>query len=170
MIRVEEDRMSAHPVSPPPVAGTVLELIERTRTGLLQACHAPTAEERFRLAHLAALRAAAAVLAADARRSARSGPRNVWAVLPGVAPELAEWAGFFEGTARRRNQLDQGALSVATREADDLVRQVEAFLELVLAHLGLPMVEPFTACVAPTSAAADRPVPIDTTKPTIRLG
>lgn len=143
--------MSARPVSPAPVAGTVLDLVERTRVGLLQACHAETAEDRFRLAHLAALRAAAAVLAADARRSPRSGPRNVWALLPRVAPELAEWAQFFAGTARRRSRVESGELLVSTREADDLVRQVEAFLELVLAHLGLPMVESFTACVAPTS-------------------
>lgn len=144
--------MSAHPVSPAPVAGTVLDLIERTRIGLLQACHAESAEERYRLAHLAALRAAAAVLAVDARRSRRSGPRNVWAVLPGAAPELAEWAAFFESTAKRRSQVERGVLLMTTREADDLVRQVEAFLELVLAHLGLPMVESFTACVAPTGA------------------
>lgn len=144
--------MSAHSASPAPVAGTVLDLVDRTRAGLLQACHAETAEDRFRLAHLAALRAAAAVLAADARRSRRPGPRNVWAVLPGVAPELAEWAQFFEGTARRRNRVEGGALVMSTREADDLVRQVESFLELVLAHLGLPMVESFTACMAPTGA------------------
>ncbi|RNI24430.1 SAV_6107 family HEPN domain-containing protein [Flexivirga caeni] len=145
--------MSAHPVSPAPVAGAVLDLVDRTRIGLLQACHAETADERFRLAHLAALRAAAAVLAADARRNPRSGPRNVWAVLPGVAPELAEWAQFFEGTARRRALVEQGTVLMPTREADDLVRQVEAFLELVLVHLGLPMGESFTACVAPTSTA-----------------
>ena len=146
-------RSSVHPTPPTPVAGTVLELIDRTRTGLLQACHADAADERYRLAHLAALRAAAAVLAADARRTPGSGPRNVWAVLPAVAPELAEWAQFFEGTARRRGQLDRGVVVVPTREADDLVRQVEIFLELVLAHLGLPMGESFTACVAPTGHA-----------------
>lgn len=143
-------RSPVHPKSPTPVAGTVLDLIDRTRIGLLQACHAETADERYRLAHLAALRAAAAVLAADARRSPGSGPRNVWAVLPSIAPELAEWAQFFEGTARRRSQLDRGAVALSTREADDLVRQVETFLELVLAHLGLPMGDSFTACVAPT--------------------
>lgn len=143
--------MSAHPISPAPIAATVLDLVERTRIGLLQACHAETAEERYRLAHLAALRAAAAVLATDARRSARSGPRNVWAVLPAVAPEFAEWAEFFAGTARRRGRVESGSVLLSTREADDLVRQVEVFLELVLAHLGLPMGESFTACVTPTN-------------------
>lgn len=144
-------RSSVRSMSPVPVAGTVLDLIDRTRVGLLQACHAGTADERYHLAHLAALRAAAAVLAADARRAPGSGPRNVWAVLPAVAPELAEWAQFFEGTARRRSQLDRGVVVVSTREADDLVRQVEAFLERVLAHLGLPMGDSCTTCVAPTA-------------------
>lgn len=136
--------------SPAPVAGTVLDLIDRTRIGLLQACHADSAEERYQLAHLSALRAAAAVLAADARRTPGSRPRNVWAVLPTVVPELAEWAQFFEGTARHRAAVDRGVSVMSTREADDLVRQVETFLELVLGHLGLPMSESFTACVAPT--------------------
>ncbi|MGN6413124.1 SAV_6107 family HEPN domain-containing protein [Flexivirga sp.] len=145
-------RPPAHPLPPTPVAGTVLDLVDRTRVGLLQACHADTADERYRLAHLSALRAAAAVLAADARRTPGSRPRNVWTVLPTVAPELAEWAQFFEGSARRRSQLERGVLVISTREADDLVRQVETFLELVLAHLGLPMCESFTACVAPTGA------------------
>lgn len=143
-------RSPVHPTSPTPVAGTVLDLVDRTRVGLLQACHAESADERYRLAHLAALRAAAAVLAADARRAPGSRPRNVWAVLPAVAPELSEWAQFFEGSARRRSALDRGAVTVSTRDADDLVRQVEIFLELVLAHLGLPMGESFTACIAPT--------------------
>ncbi|WP_265444053.1 SAV_6107 family HEPN domain-containing protein [Flexivirga meconopsidis] len=142
-------RRSARPTAPTAVAGAVLDLVERTRTGLLQACHATRADERYRLAHLAALRAAAAVLAADARRSAGSRPRNVWSVLPAVAPELSEWAAFFEGSAARRQLLERGAAEVSTREADDLVRQVETFLELVLTHLGLPMMESFTACVAP---------------------
>lgn len=141
---------SAQHLAPTPVAGTVLDLIDRTRLGLLRACHAESADERYQFAHLAALRAAAAVLAADARRAPGSRPRNVWAVLPTVAPELAEWADFFAGTAQRRAQVERGALILSTREADDLVRQVETFLELVLAHLGLPMVESFTACVAPT--------------------
>lgn len=146
-------RSPVHLTSPTPVAGTVLDLIDRTRLGLLQACHAGTAEERYRLAHLAALRAAAAVLAADARRSPGSGPRNVWAVLPTIAPELAEWAQFFEGSARLRSRLDSGVAFVSTRDADDLVRQVEAFLERVLIHLGLPMADPCTDRVAPTAPA-----------------
>lgn len=130
-------------------ASVVLDLTERSRTGLLHACRAETAQDRYRLAHLAALRAAAAVLAADARRSPGSAPRNVWSVLPQVAPELAEWADFFAASATQLRRYERGGLEPATREADDLVRQVEGFLELVLAHLGLPMTESFVACMAP---------------------
>ncbi|TWE12998.1 SAV_6107 family HEPN domain-containing protein [Rudaeicoccus suwonensis] len=134
----------------PAVATAALELVDRTRTGLLLACHASTADDRFQLAHLAALRAGGALLAGAAPGARRSAPRNVWATLPAVAPDLSEWADFFTGTAAIRAEIERGARHVSTREADDLVRQVETFLELVLAHLGLPMMESFTACVAPT--------------------
>jgi hypothetical protein len=49
-----------------------------------------------------------------------------------VAPELAEWAGFFELVASRRGPA-------TAREADDLLRQAETFLELVCRSLGLPV-------------------------------
>lgn len=124
---------------PAPVAGTVLDLVDRSRSGLLAACHAQAASERFMLAHLGALRAAAALLAATGQIGKRSRPRSVWDAVAKSAPELTEWAVFFAGTARRRQAIERGSLEVTTREADDLVRQAETFLELVLAQLGLPV-------------------------------
>jgi hypothetical protein len=94
------------------------------------------------LAHLAALRGAAAVLAARARPSspaaARRGPRSAWALLAQAAPELAEWAGFFAAGAGKRAAAEAGLDAVTTREADDLLRDVETFLALVDTTLGLP--------------------------------
>lgn len=135
-----------------PVAGAVLDLVERSRTGLLAACHAAGAGERFTLAHLAALRAGAALLAARGQAGRRSRPRSVWETIPAVAPELTEWAAFFAGTARRRQELERGA-EASVREADDLVRQAETFLELVLAHLGLPVQTSVTTCITPITRA-----------------
>ncbi|CAG7572930.1 hypothetical protein FB554_1073 [Barrientosiimonas humi] len=135
-----------------PVAGAVLELVERSRTGLLAACHASGAAERFTLAHLAALRAGAALLAARGQAGRRSRPRSVWETIPAAAPELTEWATFFAGTARRRQELERGA-EASVREADDLVRQAETFLELVLAHLGLPVQASVTTCITPITRA-----------------
>jgi hypothetical protein len=111
-------------------ATTVLELLERAEASLLAACHSREVDQRHQHARLGALRAAAALVAARTTGSA-SGPRSLWVVLPVVAPELAEWAGFFAAATRRTG-------TPSTREADDLLRQAEAFLDLVRAGLGLP--------------------------------
>jgi hypothetical protein len=114
-------------------------LLDRSRTGLLQAAAARRAAERYVAAHLAALRAAAAVLAVRGRPSTRSGPRSVWEVLPRIAPELGEWAAFFASTASRRAAVEAGRGEVITaRDADDLLRDAEAFHHLVESILGLP--------------------------------
>jgi len=109
---------------------------------LLAAATATTPSERYVAAHLAALRAASAVLAARARPldagGRRQPPRSVWALLPGVAPELLEWAGFFAAGAGRRAAAEAGLPGVVTaRDADDLLRDAETFLGLVETTLGL---------------------------------
>ncbi len=55
-----------------------------------------------------------------------------------VAPELTEWAQFFASGAARRAAAQAGLPVVDTRDADDLVRQVETFLTVVETTLGLP--------------------------------
>ena len=134
--------MSSHssvmtaPVSPLP-AGTLLALARR---GLVEASSAERPAERYATAHLAALRAAAAVLACRARPvggTRRSRPTSAWVLLAGVAPELAEWAGFFAAGARKRAAAEAGLPSAVTpREADDLVRDAETFLSVVETTLG----------------------------------
>lgn len=136
-------------IPPGPTAGTVLDLLERSRGVLLQACHSSTAAERYTQAHLAALRAGAALLAARTVPSRRSRPRSVWEVLPTVAPELTEWAIFFADSGRRRLALERGADVVTARDADDLVRSGEHFLELVRALLHLPCEVPLAAELTP---------------------
>lgn len=72
-------------------------------------------------------------------RSIRSRPRSAWALLPSVAPELAEWAAFFSAGAGKRAAAEAGlSRAVQAREADDLVRDAETFLALVETTLGLP--------------------------------
>ena len=125
---------------------------------------ARTPAERYAAAHLAALRAAAAVLACRARpASGRRGPRSVWVVLPEVAPELGEWAAFFAAGAGKRAAAEAGLpAAVSTREADDLLRDATAFLALVEATLGLSH-QPFLPTRSrrsPSSAdPSDRPPP-----------
>src|SRR5688500_4993250 len=123
-------------------AGTLLALARR---GLVEAAGTERPGERYATAHLAALRAAAAVLACRARPAdgsspggRRSRPTSAWVLLATVAPELAEWAAFFAAGARKRAAAEAGLPSAVTaREADDLVRDVEAFLSVVETTLGL---------------------------------
>jgi len=91
-----------------PLASTALDLLDRSRASLLSACHADTVAERYVEAHLAALRAAAALLAARSKPSRSSQLRSVWEVLPQVAPELTEWAVFFAASAKRRAAFELG--------------------------------------------------------------
>jgi hypothetical protein len=117
-------------------------LLQLSRRGLFEAAELGPAGLRYATAHLAALRAAAAVLADRARPVApgrRRGPVSVWALLAVVAPELAEWASFFSAGAAKRAAAEAGIPRVVTaREADDLVRDAERFLSVVVTTLGLP--------------------------------
>jgi hypothetical protein len=116
------------------------ELIDLARRGLAEAVRTPADGLRYATAHLAALRAAAAVLAARARPE--PGRRNritsVWALLATVAPELGEWAAFFAAGASKRAAAEAGIPRAVTgREADDLIRAAEQFVEVVAVSLGL---------------------------------
>ena len=68
-----------------------LGLLAQARAGLAEARFVLDPGERFRLAHLAALRVAAALFAARSRPATR--PRRLksaWALVEAVAPELSE--------------------------------------------------------------------------------
>lgn len=131
--------MTATTLARPPVSPAARMLLDRSRAGLLQACAARTCGERYVAAHLAALRAAAAVLAVRGRPSMRGGPRSVWEVLPRIVPELGEWAAFFSATASRRAAVEAGrGESISVRDADDLLRDAEAFHHVAESVLGLP--------------------------------
>jgi SAV_6107-like HEPN len=120
------------------------ELLVLARRCLVAAGLASAPGDRYAAAHLAALRAAAAVLAARAqptgpghgRQSRR--PTSAWVLLARVAPELGEWAAFFAAGARKRAAAEAGLSgAVSVREADDLLRDAETFLALVETTLGL---------------------------------
>jgi hypothetical protein len=116
------------------------ELLAIARRGLAEAAQTPADGLRYATAHLAALRAAAAVLAALARPEPgrRNRVTSVWTLLAGVAPELSEWASFFAAGASKRAAAEAGIpRAVTTREADDLIRAAEQFVEVVAVSLGL---------------------------------
>ena len=122
------------PVLPAPT------LLLLARQGLDDAGSTLGPGQRYALAHLAALRGAAAVLACRARPAAtpttgsarKSRPTSAWVLLTAVAPELGEWAAFFAAGARKRAAAEAGLSGVVTpREADDLLRDATSFLDVV---------------------------------------
>lgn len=115
-----------------PRHGSAMVLLEQSRHSLVDAECAADPADRYVGAHLAALRAAAAVLAARGRPRGRARPTSAWTLLPGVAPELAEWATFFAAGSATRIAAQAGVTrTVTSRDADDLVRQTGQFLVLV---------------------------------------
>jgi hypothetical protein len=119
----------------------VLTLLQSARQGLAEAADEDGAGSRYVAAHLAALRAAAAIVAArpDAGTGPRrKGPKSVWELLPRVEPALSEWAAFFAAGARKRAAAEAGlARAVSAAEADDLLRDAETFLSLAEDALGV---------------------------------
>jgi hypothetical protein len=119
--------------------GSPLSLLAHARTVLADAQRSADPGERFRLAHLSALRTAAAVCA-ERGRPGRSRRRltSIWVVLERVAPEYGEWATLFAAGATLRAAVEAGAVSaVSPRAADDEVRAATQFLALVEGALGL---------------------------------
>lgn len=117
-----------------------VELVYSAKESLCEAHQSPLPHDRYAAAHLAALRAAAAVLADRAQVAAgprRHRIRSVWEVLPRIAPEFAEWADFFAAGARKRASAEAGIPCVTSREADDLMRDSERFLLQVAETLNL---------------------------------
>jgi len=111
------------------------------RLGLAEAETETDAGTRYIGAHLAALRAAAAIVAARGEPgtgSRRRKPRSVWELLPQVEPALAEWAAFFAASAAKRAAAEAGLPRAASaREADDLLRDAATFLSVAERALGL---------------------------------
>lgn len=120
--------------------------LERSAESLREAITSSDVPQRYALAHVAALRATAALLAARAQPLpvAKRRQKNAWVLLAEVAPEFTEWATFFSSGAQKRSAAEAGSRRAVTeREADDLVRDADRFLALVETALGLSGHAPF---------------------------
>ena len=131
-----------------PSAASTLELVERARADLLEACHSRDVAERYRQSRLGAMRAAAALVSARSRGARVSGPQSLWDLVPAAAPELTEWAEFFAVATAHPGH--SGRAAVTAREADDLLRQAETFIGLVCRSLGLPVTPAHHDVLVPT--------------------
>ena len=129
---------------PPALPAAAAQLLDQAHRGLAEAAGCVDPRERYATAHLAALRGAAAVLAARTRpEPGHRRPRSAWVLIGQVAPELAEWAAFFAAGAAKRAAAEAGLSSAVTeREADDLVRDVATFLGVVETAISRPLPEP----------------------------
>ena len=127
-------------MNPYALPATTHSYLARSAESLSEAIAADEVPTRYACAHVAAQRAAAALLAARAHpEPARRRPqKNAWVLLAEVAPELAEWARFFAAGAGKRAAAEAGSRRAVTeREADDLVRDADRFLAVVEQSLGL---------------------------------
>jgi SAV_6107-like HEPN len=126
---------------PRQLPATALSLLRAARAGLTEAESEGDPATRYISAHLAALRAAAAILAARGEPGTgarRRRPRSVWELLPQVAPALTEWAAFFAASAAKRAAAEAGLPRAASaREADDLLRDASTFVAVAERALGL---------------------------------
>lgn len=114
-----------------PVSQVAKDLLADAGRGLGRAIRADQPTDRYAAAHLAALRGAAALLATRAKPG-RTRQASAWELMAKVAPEFSEWAAFFAAGSAKRQAAEAGiSRFVTAREADDMVRQCAAFLDLI---------------------------------------
>jgi len=144
-------------MNPHVLPATTHSYLARSAESLSEAINATDVPTRYACAHVAALRAAAALLAARAHPAParRRRQKNAWVLLSEVSPELDEWARFFAAGANKRAAAEAGSTRAVTdREADDLVRDADRFLGVVEQALGLVPHLPFTGRVVAARPAA----------------
>jgi hypothetical protein len=115
-----------------PSSRRAAELLTRADAELLAAQFSPEPWERFSHAHLAALRAGAALVASRGKPGGRRPPRSVWGMVGVVAPELRRWAEHFEEAARLRSAVEAGRFDVVSAErGDQALCDAEDFVDAV---------------------------------------
>lgn len=98
------------------------------------------AAEMFRLAYVAAVRGAAAVLAVGGAVGGpgvgRSRSRNAWVMLSARSPEFLAWAEYFSAHSSARAAIEAGITSnVGADRAEVLLAETRRFLDDVEAYL-----------------------------------
>lgn len=127
-----------------PIPGSVASLLSQARQTWAEAVLEPQPAEKYRNAHIAALRAAASVLALKARPALTGTrrPTSAWVLLDRLAPELSEWSAYFSYSAQRRAAIEAGSVSVVSeRDADDLLRAAGEFIAIVERMAGMLSLE-----------------------------
>jgi hypothetical protein len=111
-------------------------LLGRARALLIEAAAAKTPDDCYLLAHLAALRTAAALLAAQDGPAPKR-PSSAWTLLERSEPLFAERAAEFAAGARLRAAIEVGLINAASVEAaQSQLRSALDFLAEAEHHLG----------------------------------
>lgn len=122
----------------PPLGPAVFDALDRARAALQEASNEETAARRYATAHVAALRASAAVLAARPGSRSSRGSRSAWSLLGRAEPALEDWAAYFAAGAAKRAASEADLPGAATEaEAEELITAVGEFLEVIEHLLGL---------------------------------
>lgn len=120
----------------------VAGLLESAVRDLSDASASPDAGERYVHAHLAALRAAAALVvvrSGQERLPRRARLRSVWELLAVTVPEFAGQARSFAAGAHKREAAGAGLPhAVTSQEADVLLGEAKTLLEAAQAAAGEP--------------------------------
>jgi hypothetical protein len=121
------------------MSASSVALLTQARGLVLDAARTGDPGERFRLAHLAALRVAAAAVAQRGRpASVRRKLISVWLLLDKVAPGYAYWSGYFAAGAVVRAAVEAGTPNpVCADVADAQLAAATAFLAEVAGELGM---------------------------------
>jgi SAV_6107-like HEPN len=125
------------PTTQPPVPDSALDLLARSDAEVVAATLASAPDETLLHAHLAALRAGAALVQVRGRPGGRPAPRTVWDMVAVLAPELAAWAAFFADNAGTRSAVEAGRGDlVDARRAERALAAAEDFQTAVRAAIG----------------------------------
>jgi len=125
------------PTTQPPVPDSALDLLARSDAELVAATLASAPDETLLHAHLAALRAGAALVQVRGRPGGRPAPRTVWDMVAVLAPELAAWAAFFADNAGTRSAVEAGRGDLVDgRRAERALAAAEDFQTAVRAVIG----------------------------------
>ena len=126
------------PTTQPPVPDSALDLLARSDAEVVAATLASAPDETLLHAHLAALRAGAALVQVRGRPGGRPAPRTVWDMVAVLVPELAAWAAFFADNAGTRSAIEAGRGElVDARRAERALAAAEDFQTAVRAVIGV---------------------------------
>jgi hypothetical protein len=111
---------------------SVEELLAAACSSMAWAEGAERSAVRFHYALLAASQIAEVLLSSSHPGALGEADGDVWLASARHLPEFGEWSAYFTAAAAKHRGAAGGHYLITAREADDLLRDAQAFRELVL--------------------------------------